>query len=313
MCYHCQIVNIEALYRPDSDMLWCVDATHTHCHFPKMAAKRQDMEKILSIQSTVAFGFVGNRVAVPVITRCGHYPIAVDTMQLAAHPGHGVIAGGPPPTDQFSAILAALPQLDIFGACPCVITGYLGAVAQIDPIATVLDHWRDVRPAGQYILDPVLGDNGRIYVSDGLVQSVRAGLLPRANYVTPNQFELGLLAGRPVANSDDASAAAHQLLDQHPQLQAVVATGIIGDDGCVHDHFIGRDDAVSLAYTKRVAGIPGGGDLVTALFASHCASGLSAHDSFVAASRTAHKIIDASTSHLDIALLNHLDSVMPDA
>jgi pyridoxine kinase len=313
MCYHCQIVNIEAHDHPDNDMLRCVNAMHAHCHFLKMAAKRQDMEKILSIQSTVAVGFVGNRVAVPVITRSGHYPIAVDTMHLAAHPGHGVIAGGPPPIDQFSAILAALPQLDIFGACPCVITGYLGAVAQIGPIATVIDQWRDSRPAGQYILDPVLGDNGRIYVSDGLVQKMRARLLPRANYVTPNQFELGLLADRPVVDSDDASAAARQLLDQYPPLQAVIATGIIGDDGCIHDQFIGRDDTVSLAYSKRVAGIPGGGDLVTALFASHCASGLSAHDSFVAASRTAHKIIDASTSHLDIALLDHLDSVMPDA
>ena len=312
MCYHCPIVNIEALYRPDSDMLQRRHATHAHCHFRKMAAKRQTMEKILSIQSTVAVGFVGNRVAVPVITRCGHYPIAVDTMQLAAHPGHGVIAGGPPPIDQFKAILAALPQLGIMADCPCVITGYLGAVAQIDPIATVIDHWRAARSAGQYILDPVLGDNGRIYVSDGLVQQMRAGLLPRANYVTPNQFELGLLAGQPVTNSDDASAAAHHLLDQHPPLQAVIATGIIGDDGCIYDHFIGRDDAVSLAYSKRVAGIPGGGDLVTALFASHCASGFSAPDSFVAASRTAHKIIDASTSHLDIALLDHLDSLMPD-
>lgn len=278
-----------------------------------MAAKHQGMEKLLSIQSTVAVGFVGNRVAVPVITRCGHYPVAVDTMNLAAHPGHGVIAGGPPPIDQFKAILAALPQLGIMAACPLIITGYLGAVAQTDPIATVIDQWREARPAGQYILDPVLGDNGRIYVSDGLVKQMRACLLPRANYVTPNQFELSLLVDWPVTNSDDASAAARHLLNQHPQLQAVIATGIIGDNGRIHDHFIGRDDTISLPYAKRVAGIPGGGDLVTALFASHCASGLSARGSFVAASRTAHKIIDASTSHLDIALLDHLDSVMPDA
>ena len=234
-----------------------------------MAAKHQGMEKLLSIQSTVAVGFVGNRVAVPVITRCGHYPVAVDTMNLAAHPGHGVIAGGPPPIDQFKAILAALPQLGIMAACPFVITGYLGAVAQTDPIATVIDHWRQARPAGQYILDPVLGDNGRIYVSDGLVKQMRACLLPRANYVTPNQFELGLLADWPVTNSDDASAAAHHLLNQHPQLQAVIATGIIGNNGRIHDHFISRNDTISLPYAKRVAGIPGGGDLVTALFASH--------------------------------------------
>ena len=69
-------------------------------------------------------------------------------MNLAAHPGHGVIAGGPPPIDQFKAILTALPQLGIMDACSLVITGYLGAVAQTDPIATVIDHWRKTRPAG---------------------------------------------------------------------------------------------------------------------------------------------------------------------
>ena len=93
----------------------------------------------------------------------------------------------------------------------------------------------------------------------------------------------------------------------------MIATGIIDNNGRIHDHFIGRDDAISLPYAKRVAGLPGGGDLVTALFASYCASGLSTHDSFIAASRTAHKIIDASTSPLDIALLDHLDSVMLEA
>ena len=128
-------------------------------------------------------------------------------MSLAAHPGHGVIAGGPPPIDQFKEIFGHPSTAWHNGCLLFVITGYLGAVAQTDPIATVIDQWRKARPAGQYILDPVLGDNGRIYVSDGLVQQMRACLLPRASYVTPNQFELGLLTDRPVTNSDDAAAA----------------------------------------------------------------------------------------------------------
>ena len=69
------------------------------------------MKQILSIQSAVALGFVGNSVAAPVITKLGHKPILVDTMVLAAHPGYGLIAGGPAISDHFSAILKTLPKI----------------------------------------------------------------------------------------------------------------------------------------------------------------------------------------------------------
>ena len=70
------------------------------------------MEQILSIQSAVTVGFVGNNVAGPVITYLGHQPLLVNTVALAAHPGYGLVAGGPIPDAIFDAILSALPTLN---------------------------------------------------------------------------------------------------------------------------------------------------------------------------------------------------------
>ena len=96
------------------------------------------MEQILSIQSTVTIGFVGNNVAGPVITHLGHQPLMVNTIALAAHPGYGLIAGGPMPDATFNAILRALPNLRKLKTIGSVITGYLGALSQVDAISQLI-------------------------------------------------------------------------------------------------------------------------------------------------------------------------------
>ena len=75
--------------------------------------------------------------------------------------------------------------------------------------------WRAEQPNGYYILDPVLGDNGRIYVDKRLVNAMRDDLLPLANFVTPNQFELELLTGKTISDVTSADAAAKFLLNKY--------------------------------------------------------------------------------------------------
>jgi len=165
------------------------------------------MEQILSIQSAVTLGFVGNSIAGPVITHLGHHPLLIDSITLAAHPGYGLVAGGKTPDDIFNTILGALPHLDALPHIGAVITGYLGAPSQIDPITKLITTWQAARPNGHYVLDPVLGDNGRIYVDKGLVSAMRDNLLPLASFVTPNQFELQLLSGHDVYDIASADVA----------------------------------------------------------------------------------------------------------
>ncbi len=162
-------------------------------------------------------GFVGNSVAAPVITTLGMRPLLIDTISLAAHPGYGTIAGGPADQTQFSAILEALTTLRVLPQINSVVTGYLGDASQADPIHSMIRGWQAERPDGVYILDPVLGDNGRIYVDNKLVTAMRDNLLPLANFVTPNQFELELLSGKTVRDVPSADKAAYYLLEQYPQ------------------------------------------------------------------------------------------------
>ena len=100
------------------------------------------MKQILSIQSSVTLGFVGNRVAAPVLTAMGHHPLAVDTITLAAHPGYGSRSGGVPANDDFTEILRALSLFDALSGIDFVITGYLGTAQQASPIKETLKSWR---------------------------------------------------------------------------------------------------------------------------------------------------------------------------
>ena len=264
------------------------------------------MKQILSIQSAVTCGFVGNSVAAPVITTLGMQPLLIDTISLAAHPGYGTIAGGPADQTQFSAILEALTALRFLPQINSVVTGYLGDSRQPDPIHRMIQAWQAERPDGVYVLDPVLGDGGRLYVDDAIVEQTRQKLLPIAHIVTPNQFELGLLTDSNIETAHEAAKAAKKILQQNPGLQAVIATGIANEDRGISDLRVTRHDVASLDYAKRPHGVSGGGDLLTAILACWLTAGHDLNASFAAASHDAHRIIDDSANSIDIELLDNL-------
>ena len=267
------------------------------------------MKQILSIQSAVACGFVGNSVAAPVITTLGMQPLLINTISLAAHPGYGKIAGGPANQTQFSAILEALNTLRVLPQINNVMTGYLGDAKQANPIRRMIQDWQAERHDGLYILDPVLGDGGRLYVDSAIVDQIGQTLLPLAQIVTPNQFELGLLAGSQINTVHDATEAAKKMLEQNPNLQAVIATGIANGDLGISDIKVTRHDVNTLDYSKRPHGVAGGGDLFTAILACWLTARHDLKTAFAAASQDAHRIIDDSADATDIALFDNLQKL----
>ena len=264
------------------------------------------MKQILSIQSAVTCGFVGNSVAAPVITTLGMKPLLIDTISLAAHPGYGTIAGGPADQTQFSAILEALTTLRVLPQINSVVTGYLGDARQADPIHRMIQGWQAERPDGIYILDPVLGDGGRLYVDSAIVDQMRQKLLSVAHIVTPNQFELGLLTDSHIETAHEAAKAAKTMLQQNPNLQAVIATGIANEDHGISDLKVTRHNVTAFDYAKRPHGVAGGGDLLTAILACWLTAGHELNAAFAAASQDAHHIIDDSATAIDIALFDNL-------
>ena len=174
------------------------------------------MNQIRSIHSAVTYRCVGNSVAAPVITRLGMQPLSVDPIALAAHPGYGINAGGSLDHADFTDILQSLNTLNILPKIGSIVTGYLGGAGQIAPIEAIIKSWQAARPDGRYILDPVLGDGGRLYVDAAIIATMQQRLLPLAHIVTPNQFELGLLTDSHIETAREAAKAAKTILQQNP-------------------------------------------------------------------------------------------------
>ena len=277
-------------------------------------------KQLLSIQSAVAAGFVGNSVAGPVLTALGQHPMLVDTIMLAAHPGYGRRAGGAVPAPILADVLDGLASLTDLSAIGTVISGYLGDADQIDAIANFIDGWKQKagqgsgHRGGRYILDPVLGDGGRLYVAPDLAEAMVAELLPRADIITPNRYELSFLSGRQVEDATSATEAAQALITRF-QLDAVIATGIVDRTTGSENRLTGdllaeaSGNVVWQAARQDAQNVAGGGDLLTAAFAGLTNAGADPEQAFTRASTLAQTVIAASPDGRDLALLDHLQDV----
>jgi pyridoxine kinase len=108
-----------------------------------------------------------------------------------------------------------------------VLTGYFASADQVEAAALHLTEMRKANPDLFVLVDPVMGDGGKLYVAEDVAMAIRDQLLPLASCATPNAFELGWLAGRPVASREDALAAAGLL--GCPELLATSVPGKVGD------------------------------------------------------------------------------------
>jgi pyridoxine kinase len=179
--------------------------------------------RFLSLQSHVAYGYVGNRAATFPLQRLGHEVWAVNTVEFSNHTGYGAWRGRTAPADQVAEIVLGIEELGLLPRCDALLTGYVGDAALAD---VVLDTARRVRAANAravWCCDPVLGDiDTGIYVKPGIDTFFRERAIPAADLVTPNHFELELLTGRKVSTMDDALAAARSLL-KGPRLALITS------------------------------------------------------------------------------------------
>ncbi|MBC8037181.1 MAG: pyridoxal kinase [Rhizobiales bacterium] len=166
---------------------------------------------VLSISSQVAYGNVGNSVAVPAMQARGHEVLAVPTVILSNHPGHGKPVSLRMPAPELAAILGALDGLGALSSCAAVMTGYFAANDQIYGVARIIQRMKQQNPQLFVLVDPIIGDGDALYVPLPVAEAIRDTLLPLATCITPNRFELGWLAGRGVTNVEEALAAARSL------------------------------------------------------------------------------------------------------
>ena len=163
---------------------------------------------ILSIQSHVAYGHVGNAAAVFPLQRMGVEVWPIHTVQFSNHTGYGDGRAGCSTPALIREVVAGIAQRGVLGECDGVLSGYMGSAdigaAILDAVATV----KRANPAARYCCDPVIGDVGRgIFVREGIPEFMRDKAVPAADIITPNQFELDYLS-RP--RQQDAGAGARR-------------------------------------------------------------------------------------------------------
>lgn len=169
--------------------------------------------RFLSLQSHVAYGYVGNRAATFPLQRLGHEVWAVNTVEFSNHTGYGAWRGRTAPANQVAEIVQGIEALGLLQRCDALLTGYVGDAALADVVLDTARRVRAANPKAIWCCDPVLGDiDTGIYVKPGIDTFFRERALPAADLVTPNHFELEHLTGRTVSTMNEALAAARSLL-----------------------------------------------------------------------------------------------------
>lgn len=221
---------------------------------------------VVSVQSQVVYGRVGNSAAAPTLAALGLVAAAVPTVFLSNVPQYGTPHGGVIPLDWFRGYLDDLVARNALGGLRAVLTGYLGSPEQAQILAGWIRARRAARPGLRVVVDPVIGDHEYgVYVDPRLVEAYRDALLATADGLTPNDFELAHLTGRDVVDTEGAIAAARSLLADRTRwvivTSAVPATWPRGQMRLI----VVTQDATHIVTHPRIDIVPKGtGDLFTA-------------------------------------------------
>jgi pyridoxine kinase len=184
---------------------------------------------ILSIQSWVAYGHVGNAAAVFPLQRLGAEVWAVNTVQFSNHPGYPSWTGHVFTGQQIAEVVDGIAARGVLEACDGMLSGYLGDGGVAEAVVSAAERVKAANPAALYCCDPVIGDVGKgVYVRAGLPELIRDRALPRADIVTPNQFELEYLSGIACGTRAGAKAAAAALQAGGPR--TVLVTSLRTDE-----------------------------------------------------------------------------------
>jgi pyridoxine kinase len=226
---------------------------------------------VLSIQSHVAYGHVGNAAATFPLQRIGVEVWPIHTVQFSNHTGYGAWTGRVFEAAMITELVRGIADRGALGRCDGVLSGYMGSAETGAAILDAVAQVKAANPKARYCCDPVIGDVGRgIYVRPGIPEFMREHALPLADIVTPNQFELEHLTGRASASARDALAAIDALHGLGPR--TILVTSLHTDAT--------PDDAIDLLasdtsgrFRVRTPKLPisvnGAGDAIAALFFAH--------------------------------------------
>jgi pyridoxine kinase len=216
-------------------------------------------------------------------------PIHIPTTLLGRHPGWGKPGGGLVAASTMMGMLEGVEANGLFALCDAVLTGYLASPDQAAVATRAIEKVRAANPRALVLVDPVMGDDpSGLYVSEDIAAAIQRELVPLADVITPNLFELGRLAGQPITRLEEARAAAGALgctviLTSAPAPAGEVAAALFTSEG-----------AWVCRHPRRETAVKGTGDLVSAAFVARRLEGLNPPEAFASAMAVTAHVIDSA-------------------
>lgn len=223
--------------------------------------------RVLSIQSHTVQGYVGNKSAVFPLQLLGYDVDPINSVQFSNHTGYPTFKGQVLNGQQLWEIIEGLEANDLLYYTH-LLTGYIGSVSFLNTVLQVVDKLRSINPNLTYVCDPVMGDEGKLYVPEELIAVYREKVVPVASMLTPNQFEAELLTGLRISSEADGREACKSLHAAGPSKVILTSININGNLLLIGSHQKDKDNSpeqFKIVIPKIPAYFTGTGDLMTAL------------------------------------------------
>jgi pyridoxine kinase len=251
---------------------------------------------VLSIQSWVAYGHVGNAAAAFPLQRLGFEVWAINTVQFSNHTGYGAWRGQVFDAAHVRELVDGIAERGALPSCDAVLSGYMGDASLGEAILDAAARVKAANPRALYCCDPVIGDVGRgVFVRPGIPEFMRDRALRAADIVTPNHFELEQLTGRTVTSLADALGAVERIRERGPG--TVLVTSLRRAEAAAERIEMLAADAGGawLVSTPLLPIAPnGGGDAVAALFLGHLLRGRSTGEALGATAAVIYGVLEAT-------------------
>ena len=264
---------------------------------------------IVSVSSRISRGYIGNTAAAFAARRLGVDVWEVPTVIWPHHPGHGRPAGPVTSAKDIDAMLSAFERADWRQQIDLVMTGYFRDVGQVEATAYFIRRIRDARQQFQVLVDPVCGDARGTYVPAEVIEAIKSHLLPLADSITPNRFELNVLTGGEWNENVSLVHAARSLGAEN-----VVVTSAFPQALDIGNLLVEPKNA-TLHETQAFPSPPHGtGDLFAGVFAARILKS-SAREALIHAGNAVYRVIEATAlsghDELDLAQWNDLIDAPP--
>ena len=251
------------------------------------------MPTVLSVQSWVACGNVGNTAALFPLQRLGCETWCLNTVVFSNHTGYGKWRGETVPASEIANLFEGIAELGVLSRCDAVLSGYLGEAETGPVLLDIVARIKKANPRALFCCDPVMGDVGLgYYVRAGIPEFFRDRALARADVITPNRFELEWLSGGPVRSLAEACDAVAALRQLGPRI--VLATSLETAADYVAVVAAGPDGVWAVETPRLPIEATGCGDAVAALFLGWLLKGKSVPDALATTIGAIYGVIEAT-------------------